>query len=348
MRPLSLMWSRWGWRSANSMLRNRSGLSSANNGSEGSSTVKRRCLLGTPSSLWPSWRTISTLKSCWVLLEIVMKPFSGWVILVVTCMFHTSFPHFFWINLFVNRYVRMLKAPALRLWLYGIGADYQETTMVWSKNEPRSSTPSRCHSFGKMRQCPLASMNGRQESQDSQARIWAGLHRTAMLLQVTIQWWSITIFEAYDVNPGAFQGVCRVFAFRTNSNCYPYGLLSIQILYSDLLLRTAKRHVLNSRSATLDNDCLILGKFELTKLLERVPVLVKESVEEPAAKINVLLQAYISQLKPDVCNKVVFISHRLIFWHIGFVLVADMVFVQQFAGWYAASPGFMFLAHLTI
>jgi pre-mRNA-splicing helicase BRR2 len=53
----------------------------------------------------------------------------------------------------------------------------------------------------------------------------------------------------------------------------------------------------------------------LAKLLERVPIPVKESVEEPAAKINVLLQAYISQLKLD-----------------GFVLVADMVFVQQSAG----------------
>ena len=56
-------------------------------------------------------------------------------------------------------------------------------------------------------------------------------------------------------------------------------------------------------------------KVELAKLLERVPIPVKESVEEPAAKINVLLQAYISQLKLD-----------------GFVLVADMVFVQQSAG----------------
>jgi pre-mRNA-splicing helicase BRR2 len=53
----------------------------------------------------------------------------------------------------------------------------------------------------------------------------------------------------------------------------------------------------------------------LSKLLERVPIPVKESVEEPAAKINVLLQAYISQLKQE-----------------GFVLVADMVFVQQSAG----------------
>ncbi|EMD34630.1 hypothetical protein CERSUDRAFT_116803 [Gelatoporia subvermispora B] len=56
-------------------------------------------------------------------------------------------------------------------------------------------------------------------------------------------------------------------------------------------------------------------KLELGKLLERVPVPVKETVEEPAAKINVLLQAYISQLKLE-----------------GFALVADMVYVQQSAG----------------
>ncbi|KAG6377557.1 hypothetical protein JVT61DRAFT_15372 [Boletus reticuloceps] len=56
-------------------------------------------------------------------------------------------------------------------------------------------------------------------------------------------------------------------------------------------------------------------KFELAKLLERVPIPVKESVDEPAAKINVLLQAYISQLKLE-----------------GFALVADMAFVQQSAG----------------
>lgn len=56
-------------------------------------------------------------------------------------------------------------------------------------------------------------------------------------------------------------------------------------------------------------------KLELGKLLERVPIPVKESVEEPAAKINVLLQAYISQLKLE-----------------GFALVADMVYVTQSGG----------------
>jgi len=37
-------------------------------------------------------------------------------------------------------------------------------------------------------------------------------------------------------------------------------------------------------------------KMELSKLVERVTILVKESVEELAAKINVLIQADISQL----------------------------------------------------
>jgi len=34
-------------------------------------------------------------------------------------------------------------------------------------------------------------------------------------------------------------------------------------------------------------------------MIERVPIPVKESVEEAAVKVNVLLQAYISQLKLD-------------------------------------------------
>ena len=56
-------------------------------------------------------------------------------------------------------------------------------------------------------------------------------------------------------------------------------------------------------------------KLELMKLLERVPIPIKESIEEPSAKVNVLLQAYISQLKLE-----------------GFALVSDMVFITQSAG----------------
>ena len=53
-------------------------------------------------------------------------------------------------------------------------------------------------------------------------------------------------------------------------------------------------------------------KMELAKLLDRVPIPVKESLEEPSAKINVLLQTYISQLKLE-----------------GLSLTSDMVFITQ-------------------
>ncbi|WFD33124.1 RNA helicase [Malassezia sp. CBS 17886] len=56
-------------------------------------------------------------------------------------------------------------------------------------------------------------------------------------------------------------------------------------------------------------------KLEIGRLLERVPVPVKEGVEEPVAKINVLLQTWISQLALD-----------------GYALAADMVYVTQSAG----------------
>jgi pre-mRNA-splicing helicase BRR2 len=56
-------------------------------------------------------------------------------------------------------------------------------------------------------------------------------------------------------------------------------------------------------------------KLELAKLLGRVPVPVKESIDEPHSKINVLLQAYISRLKLE-----------------GLALMADMVYVTQSAG----------------
>ncbi|KAF6148789.1 hypothetical protein GIB67_038122 [Kingdonia uniflora] len=56
-------------------------------------------------------------------------------------------------------------------------------------------------------------------------------------------------------------------------------------------------------------------KMELAKLLERVPIPIKENLDESSAKINVLLQAYISQLKLE-----------------GLSLTSDMVFITQSAG----------------
>lgn len=56
-------------------------------------------------------------------------------------------------------------------------------------------------------------------------------------------------------------------------------------------------------------------KLELAKLLGRVPIPVKETIDEPHCKINVLLQAYISRLKLE-----------------GLALMADLVYVTQSAG----------------
>ncbi|KAK8219849.1 Pre-mRNA-splicing helicase BRR2 [Zalaria obscura] len=56
-------------------------------------------------------------------------------------------------------------------------------------------------------------------------------------------------------------------------------------------------------------------KLELAKLLGRVPIPVKETIDEPNCKINVLLQAYISRLKLE-----------------GLALMADLVYVTQSAG----------------
>jgi pre-mRNA-splicing helicase BRR2 len=56
-------------------------------------------------------------------------------------------------------------------------------------------------------------------------------------------------------------------------------------------------------------------KLELSKIVGRVPIPIKEGIDDPAAKINALLQTFVSRLRLD-----------------GFALVSDMVYVQQSAG----------------
>lgn len=56
-------------------------------------------------------------------------------------------------------------------------------------------------------------------------------------------------------------------------------------------------------------------KLEVQKLAERCPIPIKESPTDPHAKINVLLQLYITKLRLD-----------------GFALTADMIYVTQSAG----------------
>lgn len=56
-------------------------------------------------------------------------------------------------------------------------------------------------------------------------------------------------------------------------------------------------------------------KKEIEKLLVKVPVPVKGSMEEPSTKINILLQAYISKFKLD-----------------GYAIASDMIYIAQSAG----------------
>ncbi|EAZ63248.2 RNA helicase-related protein required for pre-mRNA splicing [Scheffersomyces stipitis CBS 6054] len=56
-------------------------------------------------------------------------------------------------------------------------------------------------------------------------------------------------------------------------------------------------------------------KLEVAKLMEKCPIPIKERPNEPLAKVNILLQTYISNLKLD-----------------GFALMADMTYISQNAG----------------
>ena len=56
-------------------------------------------------------------------------------------------------------------------------------------------------------------------------------------------------------------------------------------------------------------------KVELSKLADKVPIPIKESLDERSAKVNVLLQSYISRLSLE-----------------GFALMADLVYITQSAG----------------
>jgi pre-mRNA-splicing helicase BRR2 len=56
-------------------------------------------------------------------------------------------------------------------------------------------------------------------------------------------------------------------------------------------------------------------KQEIAKLMVKVPIPIKGSIEEPASKINILLQSYISQFKID-----------------GYAISSDMVYISQSAG----------------
>jgi pre-mRNA-splicing helicase BRR2 len=106
----------------------------------------------------------------------------------------------------------------------------------------------------------------------------------------------------------------------------PMGRISSQFYISHTSMALYSRHL---RPNMTDIDLLRLfslsgefshitvreeEKLELSKLAAKVPLPVKESPSEPPAKVNILLQAYISRLKLD-----------------GFALISDMAFIQQSA-----------------
>ncbi|KAK6029208.1 Sec63 domain protein [Ostertagia ostertagi] len=106
-----------------------------------------------------------------------------------------------------------------------------------------------------------------------------------------------------------------------------YGI-PLEQAKSDPLLEQRRADLIHTSCLQLDKGNLVKydkksgliqvreeEKLELQKLAEHVPIPIKESLDESSAKTNVLLQAYISQLKLD-----------------GFALQSDMVFIAQSAG----------------
>jgi len=117
----------------------------------------------------------------------------------------------------------------------------------------------------------------------------------------------------YDRKSGNFQttelGRISSHYYCTNETMHTYNQLLKPTLSEIELFRVFSLSG-EFRNITVRDE----EKLELQKLMERVPIPIKESIEEPSAKVNILLQAYISQLKLE-----------------GFALMSDMVYVTQSA-----------------
>eukprot|EP01129_Flabellula_baltica_P012165 TRINITY_DN5448_c0_g2_i1.p1 TRINITY_DN5448_c0_g2~~TRINITY_DN5448_c0_g2_i1.p1 ORF type:complete len:2132 (-),score=479.57 TRINITY_DN5448_c0_g2_i1:7-6402(-) len=115
----------------------------------------------------------------------------------------------------------------------------------------------------------------------------------------------------YDRKSGNFQvtdlGKIASYYYITHHSMSVYNQ-NLKITSSDIDILTIFSHSEEFKYVGVRLD----EKQELEKLLQRIPIPVKENIEEPAAKINVLLQAYISRLSLD-----------------GFSLISDMVYITQ-------------------
>ena len=122
---------------------------------------------------------------------------------------------------------------------------------------------------------------------------------------------------------------CHLIRYERNTGLLsstPYGKIASQYYITHSSMSVYQRNMTPTMS---DIDLLRLfsqsgefthitvreeEKIELAKLVSQVPIPIKESPNEPSAKVNILLQAYISRLKLD-----------------GLALVADMAFIHQSA-----------------
>ncbi|KAF0895374.1 hypothetical protein E2562_012405 [Oryza meyeriana var. granulata] len=106
---------------------------------------------------------------------------------------------------------------------------------------------------------------------------------------------------------GSGKTICAEFAILRNHQKAVSGESNMRVVYIAPIEALAKESE-EFKYVSVRQD----EKMELVKLLDRVPIPVKESLEEPSAKINVLLQAYISRLKLE-----------------GLSLSSDMVYIRQ-------------------
>lgn len=117
----------------------------------------------------------------------------------------------------------------------------------------------------------------------------------------------------YDRKTGAFQ-VTELGRIASHYYCTHDTMMTYNQLLKPTLSEIELFRVFSLSGEFRNINVREEEKLELQKLMERVPIPIKESMEEPSAKINVLLQAYISQLKLE-----------------GFALMSDMVYVTQSA-----------------
>ena len=166
----------------------------------------------------------------------------------------------------------MLKSPGL----YGIGVDYQEDdgNLIQKRADIAHSAAvllEKCHLIKYER------ASGRFQSTE--------LGRIASHYYVTHN--SMATYNQHLKPTMSTLELFRVFALSNE-----FKLIRVRQEVSVIIRSHTRWHLITTFRRLQE-------KLELGKLLERVPIPVKEGVEEPASKINVLLQAYISQLKLD-------------------------------------------------